>query len=240
MIKNYRLLEGFTLIELLVVITIIMTITASWTLYFFGFLDSQKLKSNIEVFTSNIKTLDLKVKNYEIFDYEINFLSGSLWYIYYINKFDIPYSQTIEFDSISWTWIIETDVLSSGWIRSLKVYKKHKVFLERVLDAMDTYTWSFIEASSYKIVWTLSWEVLNEIWIKYFTENNVLKENEDYLELSKIYKENKSTECNNILKVTNIWWKKQIYCWEIEAVNKINKAYLFFIQNNIEKFIEIN
>jgi len=75
---------GFTLVELLVVITIIMIITTSWTLYFFKFLDSTDLKNDISKIQSDINNFDFKIKNYEIFDYEVEFLSGSLWYTYYI------------------------------------------------------------------------------------------------------------------------------------------------------------
>ncbi len=220
---------AFTLIELLVVVTIIMVITTSWTIYFFNFLDSRDVKQNIEKIKNDIYKLDLKVKNYEIFDYKIEFSTWSLWYIYYINNFDIPYNQTIELNTITWTWIIKTSALLSWWIRLLKIYKKQKLYISRVLWSYDTYTWSFNSSNTYKITWTLSWKILNEIGIKYFSEENTFKLN---IISNNI---NKATLCNNLLTITNIWWKKSILCWATQWLS----AYLFFTDNWIEDFIEI-
>jgi len=221
--------NAFTLIELLVVVTIIMVITTSWTIYFFNFLDSRDVKQNIEKIKNNIYKLDFKVKNYEIFDYKIEFSSGSLGYMYYVNNFDIPYNQTIEFNTITWTGIIKTNTLLNWWIRVLKIYKKHKLYINRVLWSTDIYTWSFDSSSIYKITWTLSWKILNEINIKYFSQENTIT-------LNTISKNiNKTILCDNLLTITNIWWKKSILCW----VTPWLSAYLFFTDNWIEDFIEI-
>jgi len=227
--------KAFTLIELLVVTSIIIIITASGTIYFFKFLDSTSIKSNIVAVKDNIDSFDIKIKDYIIFDYELVFNSWSLWYTYKINNFDISYSQDLVLDFTTWTWIIKTNVNSTGSIRLLKIYKKNKLFLERVLDSNDIYTWSFNDSSSYKIKWTLSWETLNEIGIKYYIEDNIIKWNNHYLTLDIISENNNKTSPCDYLKIKNIWWKKSIYCWW----TKVNNVYMFFSQNGVEQFIEI-
>jgi len=230
--------KGFTLIELLVVTSIIIIITTSGTIYFFKFLDSTSIKSNIWSIKDNIDSFDIKVKDYKIFDYELVFNSWSLWYTYKINNFDIPYYQNLTLDFNTWTWIIKTNVNSTGAIRLLKIYKKNKLFIERVLDSNDVYTWSFNDSSSYKIKWTLSWETLNEIGIKYYIEDNIIKWSNNSLTLDLISKDSDKMHKCSYLKIKNIWWKKSIYCWP-DITNKISQAYMFFSQNTVEQFIEI-
>jgi len=227
--------KAFTLIELLVVTSIIIIITASWTIYFFKFLDSTSIKSNIWAIKDNINTFDVKIKDYIIFDYELVFNSWSLWYTYKINNFDILYSQDLVLDFTTWTWVIKTNVNSTGSIRLLKIYKKNKLFIERVLDSNDVYTWSFTDSSSYKIKWTLSWEILNEIGIKYYIEDNIIKWSNNYLTLDIISENNDKSSTCNYLKIQNIWWKKTIDCWW----KNVSKVYMFFSQNAAEQFIEI-
>jgi len=226
----------FTLIELIVVISIITVLTSSGVLSFFGFLESQKITINIDSISEEISLLDKKINNHDIYDYELFFSSWSLWYYYYVNKFDIPYGHTIEMDFNSWTWVIKTNAISSWWIRILKIYKKHKLFIDRITDWMDVFTWSLNETKNYKIIWTLSWELLNEIYVNYYIENNIIKENEDFLELIKIDSDSIWTVCTEIVKIENIWWNKKIFCWN----SIVNKIFLHFEQNWIEKYIEIN
>jgi len=229
--------KAFTLIELLLVITIIIIVTASWTFYFFKFLDSKNINSNIEIIKNNLWNIDKKVIDYEIFDYELVFKIGSFWYIYYLNKFDNINTQSINFDFNTWTWVISTNATATWWIRILKIFKKYKLFKEYILDSKDIYTGSFINSEYYKITWNLYWKELNSIHIKYYIENNVFKEKENYLILDSINTKIDKTgsSCSKLI-IDNIWWKKTILCWN----TPVNKAYLFFSQNWIEWYIEIN
>jgi len=228
--------KAFTLIELLLVITIIVIVTTSGTFYFFKFLDSKNINSNIEIIKNDLLNIDKKVVNYEIFDYELVFETWSLWYISYLNKFDNINTQSINFNFNTWTWVISTNATETWWIRILNIFKKYKLFKENILDSKDVYTGSFTDSEYYKITWNIYWKELNSIYIKYYIENNVFKEKENYLILDSIYSDiNKTYSCNKLI-INNIWWKKNILCWN----TPVNKAYLFFSQNWIEWYIEIN
>jgi len=230
--------SAFTLIELLVVTTIIVIISSSWIFYFLDFVKDQETWWKLVIIDDNFNTLDKKIKDYTIFDYELilNTTTLTWWYITYINNFDIPFNQTISFNSSTWSWIISTSWSSSdNW--NIKLYKKQKLFLNENRQADLRYEFSFNKEPYYKIWWTLSWEVLNEININYFSEDNLYPEKNNWLELININtKENKSWTNYSSLIIKNIWWTKSIlWNWTTSE----NEIYLFFENSWKEKFIKI-
>ncbi len=232
-----KILKAFTYIELIVVITIITLLSSTWVFYFNDFVKNQELTLKVNTIEEEFKDLDKKIKNNEIFDYETQLSTStwSKWYVYYINNFDILYNQKIDFDSINWSGTLSTNWNNSlTW--SLKLYKKHKLYTSAVRQWDTNQDFSLIDEPFYKIVWTLSWEVLNDIYVNYFDEDNIFPEKNNLLILQSINtKTDKTwTGINNIV-IKNIWWTKSII-WDW---NNYNELYLFFENNWKEKFIRI-
>lgn len=230
--------KGFTYIELLVVITIITFLSASWTYYFNDFIKNKELEQKIITIENDFQELENKIKDYSIYDYEIilNTSSWWLWYISYVNNFDLPYNQYINFNSNTWSWSLWTNWNSSQqW--NLKIYKNIKLYISTIIQSDTFYNYDFNDDQFYKIIWTLSWETLNEINIKYFTENNFKQEDNNIFKLTEINtKSDKSGTNITNLSIKNIWWNKTIN-WDW---NDINEVYLFFEYNWKQDFININ
>ena len=231
--------KAFTLVELLVVTTIITLLSVWSVFYFLDFVKNQEIIQKVMLIEDNFDDLDKQIKDYKIFDYQLIFNTWSLsnLYVTYINNFDIPYNQDITFSSTTWIWIIETNWLSSQeW--KIKLFKKNKLFLFETKAGNDNYSFVFNKENYYKTTWTLSWEILNEIHINYFSEDNIYPEKNNSLILYDInIKEDKSWTQISELEITNIWWVKKFYDEWVEFLS--NEVYLFFENNWKEKFIKI-
>jgi prepilin-type N-terminal cleavage/methylation domain-containing protein len=222
-----KILKAFTLIELIVVISIITIISASWVFYFLDFVKEQEINQKLSIIEDDLNNLDKQVKNYKIFDYKVILNTSNTWsYITYINNFDTT-NQTLTITNSSWSWKIESNWTWS-WI--IKLYKNHKLFVSKEINRDNAFIFDFNETSSYKITWTQSWEILNEIRLNYFSEDNLHPENNDNLELVRI--EDIDWNSINDIVITNIWWKKIIW-------NNLNEVYLYFENSWKEKFIKI-
>lgn len=239
---NIKNISAFTLIELIVVTTIIILISSSWVFYFLDFVKWKDIDWKIYNIESVLVELDKKVKNYSIFDYEIqlNTWTGQYWYISYINNFDLPFNQKVNFNSITWSWIILTNwSINEMW--KLKLYKQEKLFLFKEITWNQNINFDFNEEPFYKIIWTMSWEILNEIDINYFSEENLSPKKNNLLILTNINSKQDKTWSENInnLIITNIWWNKRFYNNNKTNELNINEIYLFFENNWTEKFIKI-
>lgn len=233
-----KIITAFTLIELLVVITIITIISTSGIFYFFDFVKNQEINQKIYVIENDINLLGKEIKNYKIFDYELIFNtsdSTNKSYIIYTNIFDTE-KQTLEITNSTWSWIITT--LPSTWSWIIKIYKDNKLFINKEINRINNFEFNFNENSSYKIMWTQSWKILNNIIYKYLSEDNILPEKNNLLKLTNINtQENKDWTNIDKLKITNIWWKKKFFDnWSEISTNNI---YLFFDNNWKEGFIKI-
>ncbi len=229
-------LKAFTLVELIIVISIITITTTSTVFYFLDFVKNQEVKQRTQLISNNLDQLDKDIEKYKIFDYEILFNTSSLsWaYITYLNKFDNKYNQTIDFNSNTWIWIIKTNINSWTWI--IKIFKRKKMFLSKEYEADTDFVFNFNEESYFKIKATLSWELLNEININYFSDDNINPKKNNKLNLIKINtKEDKTWVDINEVKIINIWGDKKITDW----IAIYNQIYLFFENNWKEKFINI-
>lgn len=234
-----KIKKAFTLIELLVVVTIISLISSAWIFYFLDFVQEQEISQRLYLIEENIKELDTKVKNYEIFDYVLNFNTSYTWsklYTSYINNFDSE-NQEIIITNSTWSWIIIGNINSWSWI--LKIYKEEKLFLNEEINRNKDYKYNFNDSKKYKITWTFSWAILNEIHIDYFSEDNVKENENNNLELININtKEDKLWINITNLKITNIWWIKKFYNnWIVDT--SINEVFLLFNNNWKEKYIKI-
>jgi len=232
-----KIFIAFTYIELIVVISIITILSSSWVYYFLDLAKNQELNQKINTINDNINDLEKKIINYSIFDYEIRFSTANwwLWYINYINNFDNTYNQNINLNLINWSWTLWTNWNSSQeW--NLIIYKNIKLYVNVIRQSDSLYNYYFNEKQFYKIIWTLSWETLNEIDIRYFAEDNVYPEKNNSLSLKTINtKEDKSWTGIINLSIINIWGNKSLL-WDWVNTNEV---YLFLELDWKEGFIKI-
>ena len=236
-----NLLKAFTLVELIIVISIITLITSSSVFYFLDFIKNQQIKQRTKTIENNLIQLDKDVKNYKIFDYELIFDTNTQsWaYIVYLNKFDNIYTQNIDLNTYTWSWIIKTNTTS--WTGIIKIFKKQKLFSSKEYNSNADFEFSFNTDPFYKIKATLSGEILNEIKINYFSNDNIKPEKNNYLNIIKINtKKDKSwiLGIENLI-IKNIWWNKKFYKNNINTEINSDEIYLFFENNWKEKFIKI-
>ena len=230
--------KAFTFIELVVVITIIILISSSWVIYFFRQVSSLKLASEIEKLVNIVDKLDSEVDSRKILDYSINIgtSTNKLGFFYTTNNLWLDYRQELNMNFDTWTWILSTNL--STWNNyTFKIYSWIKFQWKNIIDSSDTYEYNFLENINYKIIWTLSWSVLNNIYINYYSSDNLIQDNENKLELININsKSDKTWISYNSLEIKNLNWKKSIIpdWW-----SDISKIYLFFEREWVEKFVEI-
>jgi hypothetical protein len=227
--------KAFTLIELIVVISIIITISVSWVFYFSDFIESQELKQKLSLIEDSFEELDKEVWNYNIFDYDIslNTITGSLWYIVNRNIFDLEKNTQIEVDFETGTGIVSIKNWELTDLWNLNIFKKEKLYLNESKNWDSNYIENFSNASEYKILWTLSWETLNELSLHYFANSNRNIEAWNLIELIDINtKEDKTGTSYNNLSIKKVWKKKTIW-------NDESEIYLFFENRGREDFIKV-
>lgn len=233
-----KIKKAFTLIELIVVSFIITLLSSASVFYFFDFVENKKLSQMLLLIENDILELDKKVKNYEIFDYELIFdtQTWSRFYINNINKFDSKNQELEIIDTQTWSWNIKTD---TSWTWVIKIYKKHKLDFINEIDRWSDFEFNFSESSEYKITWTLSWEVLNDIELNYFSENNISNNLKDLLLFTGInISENKIWTWYQKIKIQNINWNKFFYDSNNNEINS-DIIYLFFENNSKEWFLKV-
>lgn len=235
--KYWFIIKWFTFIELVIVISIITLIWFSWVFYFNDFVKKTELENKLNTLKDDLLSLDKNIENYKISDYELNFNTSTwtLWYTTYINNFDLNNNQYINFNSNTWSWIIWTNWwLNDSW--KIKLYKKHKLFVNETNSWNYIMNFNFNTEPYYKIYGSFSWETLNDINVSYFNEENLYPEKNNLLKLTSINTKIDKTWTNlTSLKITNIWWSKNIY-WDWI---KITNAFLFFELNDKENYIEV-
>lgn len=224
--------KAFTFIELLVVITIIVLISSTGVIYFFKQVSSLNVSSEIDKVIDIVDNLDSEIENKKILDYNIYIKNNDFWLTWSINNLWINNSQNLNMNFDTWTWIIT----SNSWTY-LKIYWWIKLYKTVQVDSSNNYSYNFWNNVDSKIESSYSWSILNEVFINYYSPDNIKKNNEDRLELTNINtKSDKSWTSYNSLEIKNINWKKIIIpnWW-----SDINKIYLFFERWWVEKFIEI-
>ena len=227
---NYKLKNTwFTLIELLVVSTIIILMSASGVLYFNSFVNSYSLKAETSLINNIFNEIDDKVKNKEIYDYELYLSQNSQIFYFYENIFDEEYNQFFNnIDLFTGAWALKIKTTDSGKTWQLKIYGDYKLLSEKFLDLANTFFYDFKDSPSYRIIWYLSGSKINDISLNYYSETNLNKEKEDFMVLIAINtKEDKSWTTYSKLIIKNIWWKKVFYD---NSLNEIvsDEVYIFF------------
>ena len=239
---NYKLKNTwFTLVELLVVTTIIILMSASGVFYFNSFVNSYSLKAELSLINSVFNELDDKVKNKEIYDYELYLSQNSQMFYSYQNKFDEKHNQVFNsIDLLTGTWELKIAPFTSlGETWQLKIYGEYKLLSEKFLDSGNTFSYDFKDSSSYKILWYLSGSKINDINLNYYSETNLDKEKGDFMILIDINtKEDKSWTAYSELIIKNIWWKKVFYDNSLNEISS-SEIYIFFERAWEEESIKI-
>lgn len=229
--------KAFTLIEILIVISIISIISVSWVWYFWSFIDRQSIKSDLIWFKDNLEDLDYKVRKREIFDYEIQLSTWSLLYTYETNKIDSDKLQILDIDIFTWTWNITTNQAIWWLLWQSKIYKDNKLYQNEFYSSTWSYEYIFNDYLNYKIFWYLDSERLNDVFITYYSEENLNKEKQNYLSLYEIHDtEDKTWNTYTWIIIKNINNKKEITS---TSWNDLDEVYLFFERNWQEVSLKI-
>lgn len=225
---------AFTMIELIVVISIISIISITSINWFFNFLEDRQVKMKIWEIPIFIENLDKKIKNFEIYDYTIEFRSNLKdSYITKENIFDSKKYVNIDYDYLNASGNITLSNLSwEAWY--LSIFKDKKLIYNNALLVTNFEKNDFEKSYNYTILSTLSWatniEKLNSI------EISRIDKEENLIELEKITSVLWWTDIWNI-ELRNIWWKKHFYnSW---AILNINEFYLYFESKWKENYIKI-
>jgi prepilin-type N-terminal cleavage/methylation domain-containing protein len=217
----------FSLVELMVVVTIISIISASWSMYFYSFLNNKEIQDKIYSLNRDIDELDYSIWLYKILDYEIIInTTNFLWYYYYTNNYDSIKKQVLtSIDFSSWIWVITTNDIFPWLPMSFRIYGNDKMIEKNTLNSIDSYTWTFNKFIYNKVSSTIWTGILNDININYFWEENLLKNDDNFLKLVSINtKEDKTWVSLSNLVIKNTWkWKEVFWDW-----TKYNEVYLFF------------
>ncbi len=224
---------AFTMIELLVVVSIISIISITSINWFFNFLQNKELVLKANEISLYIDNLDKKIKNHEIYDYNV-IIDSSLnnSFIIYENIYDTNQNIILNYNVANNQWTI--NLIWLAWeLWNLIIYKEKKLYFSDNLISNSSNI-NFEEAYNYKILSTLSWATqinkLNSIdLIRFDKESSILK-------LIKI-SENIWTNDLWKIEIKNIWWKKEFYnSWTL--LNK-NEIYLYFENKWKENYLKL-
>lgn len=227
---------AFTFVELIVVTSILVLVSVSSVFYFSGFIDNYKLKSEIGLIKNNIDDFDNKVRNKQSYDYEMHFKTWEWFFTTYQNIFDIDNYATGVFNNWTWTLSIEPTLTWALW--QIKIYNDYKTLFENMLQADNDITYNFDQYTYYKIIWYLWNNRINDLFLNYYSPDNLSFDSDLSLLLSDI---NTSSDKNWTvvadLVVKNVWWRKEFYNW----ITKVDSEsiYLFFEKQGAEGVIEI-
>ena len=202
--------KAFSLIELIVVISIMATISISWFAYFLKFNDDLKFNSSISNIKKELGYLDNKVLQKEIFDYELFFIKDKKYYYWYENIFDLNKSIFLDsFDEGTWIWVFAFSWANSGtWV--IRSYKDIKFQKEEIVSYNWSFNWDFEDYSNYRVTWSISWEILNSVYLNYLDDSDLIK---------LVWIDTDLSSNLNSIKITNVLWKKTF--WDNDSINKI-------------------
>lgn len=232
--KNNK--NAFTFVEILFVISIISFLTFSSVMYFNNFVDRKKIDGDIYLIKSSFEELDSKVKNNEIYDYEIKF-SGKLYYLLRLNQVINPTKINFSMNEDTKNFNMTTNLTNPG-IWDIKTYIVDKVLDVKSIDQQGVFTWTLNQYSSYNIYSTLDWGE-DKLWIFYFSLDNLSSSwiTTNFAHANTKLDKTWAQSHNFILK--NVNNKFKFYSGSTEWKN-IDEVYLFFEKNWIEKHIKIS
>lgn len=233
MIKNIK--NAFTLIEILLSITIISFLSVSAISYFHNFVGTKKLDSELSLFKSSIENLDMKVRNKDIYDYELSFSWTKLHYFYVLNQ-SVNKTKTIfTFDENNKDFSLKTS-LNYTWAWDIKIYNEDKLLSKKILDLKEEFTWKLDLYSNYDIKSTIELNT-DLFWTYLFSEDNLDSSGITTDFVWAYQNADKSWFQTQNFKLKNINNKLQFYSWS--TFWDLSSVYLFFQKAWVEKSIKI-
>lgn len=227
---------GFTMIEILFVITIISFLSVTSITYFHNFVDSKKIDADIYLIKSSIDDLDNRVKNKEVYDYEIDF-SWSLYYLYKYNQLINTQNTNFIIDEGTKSFTMSTN-LTYTWAWNVKIYSWDKILSDIVLNQSWTvFTWVMDLYKDYKVKSYMdTWE--NLFWINFFSEDNL-----DSSWITTNFVEANTKSDKSWLRATNFVVKNknnkiEFYSWSVLWSQP--NIYLFFEKAGLEKSLKLS
>ncbi len=195
--------KWFSFIEIIVVSTLLIVVTVSWGYYFQDFIKNQEMNIYINSFEEYIKKQDLKIKNKQIYDYQIEvydwyvstfsntswldkylqFTPTDIWWEYYIywwNSEDIVYYTLYK-------WVKKIEDWNISWDSIISIEKWNNYTLEAQIENQN----------------------INSAEIFIFDDNNQLD----------VYNivDNSNNQLNSLL-IENYWWNKYYKNWQNNSV----------------------
>lgn len=234
--KNNMLSKfAFTFIEIMVVISIISIVSFTSVFYFNDFIDSQEIKGILHNFSSQVELFDAETEQGKIYDYEVFLWKGS-FFAYSLNNYK---KERVFFSNLNYNSSnISLKVNWGAWNPwSLKIYGDEKIQENQYLDITNIYTKDISKFKNYSFDSSLSWEIVNELWISYYSIDNISNKEEKKVILSFINsEENKGGTSFSWVIIKNKNNIKEIF-WDGQ---KLEKIFLFFRRWEKESYLEIN
>jgi len=227
--------KGFTLVEIIVVVSIFVLLWSTVVFYFNDFLKSKVIRVDLEKFQNFLNEQEEKVKKQDIYDCQFFFHTGT-YFSYSCDNYD---SKEVFFSWMNYiddNFDIETNVSPpESW--EIDVFWDNKLQSQTGILTTDTFSFSWREFKDYRFDSSFSWEQVNTLWVSYWSEDNLWKTAEKYLQLDAIWtKEDKSGQSltgvifsyNQAGKEIRSWWKKY------------DEVFLFFNKWGYEESFKIN
>jgi len=227
--------KAFTFVEILFVVMIIFLLSISWVNYFNSFIDSKRIEKDLSFVETKIKDLNKKVKDNEIYDYEMIFSWSKNYLSYKTNQIIKKAELILNLDWITKSFTMTTNQTNS-WSWHIFLYVNNKLKNELLIDQTKSFTWKIDLAQSYDIKTSLVWQKF-DLGVFYFSEDNSdnLVVFTNFIEANT--KVDKTWLSSNNFTLKNVNSKLKFYSWTTLWDTK--EVYLFFEKGWLEKSIKI-
>ena len=156
---------AFTLIELIVVSMIIVLISSSTVLYFFRFSDNREMLVYKDILENKIETLDKQVKNFQMSDYQIDFVADQNYYLGSKNNLGVDKPMLVSIDPTTLQGRITIDSGTSDVAWNYSIYQDGKEIINKITAADTIQDYDFLSGFSYEISGYLDGEAINTLFI---------------------------------------------------------------------------
>lgn len=227
--------KAFTFVEILFVVTIITFLSISWVNYFNNFIDSKRVEKDLSFIDTKIIQLNKKVKDKEIYDFEIVFSWSKEYLQYKTNQIIKKAELNLNLDWSTKSFTMTTNQTSS-WYWNISLYIDNKLKDKIFTEQTKAFTWKMDLAQSYDIKTSLVWQEF-DLGIFYLSEDNLDNSGvlTNFIEANT--KADKNWASSNNFTLKNVNSKVQFYSWTTLWDTK--EVYLFFEKWWLEESIRI-
>lgn len=226
--------SAFSLVEIMFVIWIIAFLSVSGVNYFNNFVDTKRLDTEIFLINNNLESLNSKIKNKEVYDYEVNFSWSKDYLSYKLNQTIKKLDTKLVIDKNTKNYTMSSN-FTNTWAWNIKIYSNNKKTFEKLLNQKDSFTWKIDLYQNYDI--KSYFETGEDLfWIFYYSEDNLSNSwvTTNFIEA----KNDKTGLTSKDFLLKNINSKLSFYSWNTLWDTK--DVYLFFEKAWLEKSIKIS